>query len=105
MNRKQAHQRKNRYSYYNRNSSTQWADDYTAEQLKWLWDNKHIEFSNPLYDLGETDNQKYIKFTKKGRRWRNWYSCSFKEYIKYYIIIDTKNYITYKLKKIKLGGF
>mgnify|MGYP006391984225 CR=1 FL=1 len=67
MNRKQAHQRKNRYSYYNRNSSTQWADDYTAEQLKWLWENKHIEFSNPLYDLGETDNQKYIKFTKKGR--------------------------------------
>ena len=34
MNRKQAHQRKNLKnlgSYYNRNSSTQWVEDYTAE--------------------------------------------------------------------------
>lgn len=101
MNRKQAHQRKSRFSFYNRNVSAQWVEDYTVEQLKWLWDNKHIEFSKPLYDLGEGDYKKYIKFTKKGRRWHNWYSCTFKEHVKYYIIIDAKNYITYKLKKLK----
>lgn len=36
MNRKQAHQRKTKFSFYNRHTSTQWADDYTEEQLKWL---------------------------------------------------------------------
>lgn len=34
MNRKQAHQRKTLLRFYNRHVSTQWADDYTAEQLK-----------------------------------------------------------------------
>lgn len=101
MNRKQAHQRKSRFSFYNRNVSAQWEEDYTKEQLKWLWDNKHIEYDNPLYHLRETDNKKYIKFTKKGRRWHNWYSNSFKEYVKYYIIIGAKNYITDKFSKIK----
>lgn len=104
MNRKQAHQRKSRFSFYNRNTATQWYIDYTTEQLTWLWDNKHIEFDNPLYNLGETDNKKYIQFTKKGRRWHNWYSCSFKDYVKYYIIVDTKNYITDKLKKLKTSN-
>lgn len=101
MNRKQAHQRKTKFSFYNRHTSTQWADDYTEEQLKWLWDNKHIEFSKPLYDLGERGYKKYIQFTKKGRRWHDWYSNSFKEYVKYYIIIGAKNYITDKFSKIK----
>ena len=51
MNKKQAHQRKSRFSYYNRHTSTQWAEDYTAEQLKWLFDNKHIEYEGELYSL------------------------------------------------------
>lgn len=106
MNRKQAHQRKTKFSFYNRHTSTQWADDYTDEQLKWLWENKHIEYDNPLYHLGETDYKKYIKFTKKGQRWHNWYSCSLKEYIEYYVLFNIKNNIKYKLKKkYNLGGF
>lgn len=97
MNRKQAHQRKI-FSFYNRHEVKQWGEDYTAEQLKWLWDNKHIEYDKPLYHLGENDNQKYIKFTKKGQRWRNWYSCSFKEYIKYYVTGNVIGIIKYKIK-------
>lgn len=87
MTRKQAHQRKNlRLSFYARSEATRWYNDYTIEQMTWLWDNNHIQWSKPMLNLGESDKKRYIEFTKKGRKWHNWYSCSLWVYIKYYAI-------------------
>lgn len=83
MTRKEAHNRKDKWSLYGRNTNNQWYLDYTVEQMTWLWDNEHIQWSKPMYHLGETDNHKYIEFTKKGREWFDWYSMSFKDYLKY----------------------
>lgn len=92
MNRKEAHNRKDKWSLYGRNTATQWYLDYTAEQMTWLWDHEHIMWSKPMYHLGETDREKYIQFTDKGREWFDWYSLTFGQYLKYKVFrwVDIK---------------
>jgi hypothetical protein len=87
MTRKEAHQRKNlRLSFYARHNANTWYEDYTPEQMTWLWEHKHIQWSKPMAEFGESEYRKYIEFTNKGRKWHNWYSCSLWQYIKYYVI-------------------
>lgn len=87
MTRKEAHQRKNlSFSFYARNREVMWYQDYSDEQLIWLFSHKHIQWSNPMVNLGENEKDTYIEFTEKGRKWHDWYSCTLWQYIKYYII-------------------
>ena len=87
MTRKEAHQRRNlRTSLYARHKTEDWYKDYSLEQMRWLWGHKHIQWSEPMIELGERKNDTYLEFTEKGRKWHNWYSCTLLEYIKYYII-------------------
>ena len=87
MTRKEAHARKNlRFSIYARNNAERWYEDYTVQQMTWLWEHEHIMWSKPMIELGERETNKYIEFTPKGRRWFNWYSCTLWEYFKYYIL-------------------
>lgn len=78
---------------YNRNLYSQWYKDYNIFQMKWLWDHKMIKWSEPMVNLGESAKQKYIEFTKKGKKWNQWYSCTLKDYLYYYVIYPIKKKI------------
>ena len=92
MKRKEAFLRKGETAYkfctislYNRNNATHWYKDYTEEQMKYLWDHDYIMYTTPIYRLGESDNNKYIQFTESGLRWREWYTMSHWDWIKYHV--------------------
>ena len=92
MKRKEAFLRKGETAYkfctislYNRNNATRWYKDYTEEQMKYLWDHDYIMYTTPIYRLGESDNNKYIQFTESGLRWREWYTMSHWDWIKYHV--------------------
>ena len=72
-------------SLYNRASIERWYKDYDVYQMTYLWDYDYIEWSKPMVNLGESPNQKFIQFTKSGLRWREWYTMSHWDWIKYHI--------------------
>jgi len=87
MTRKVAHQTtmSARLLPYNRSYIERWFEDYGMEKLQWLLTNKHIEYSNPMPQYGEKHEQ-YLQFTKKGKRWHDWYTMSLWEIFKYKIV-------------------
>ena len=85
MNRKQAHQRKNKYSIYCRGERSVWLDDYTNDQFVWLLTNGHLKWSEPMVHLGESPDERFFAFTKKGRRWYDWYTLTFWQWLKVYV--------------------
>lgn len=93
MNRKQAHQRKNKDAFYRRNTVKAWMEDYNAAQFKWLVDHKHLVMSEPMTHLGENPDHKFMAFSRKGAEWFDWYSMSFKEYLKYKVF----RYLDFKI--------
>lgn len=87
MNRKQAHQRKDlKYSFYCRNKKSEWLKDYTEEQFYWLVDHGHLEPSEPMVHYGERPDEEFMRFTKKGRRWYNWYTLTFWRWFKIFVL-------------------
>ena len=86
ITRKQAFMRNGKKHFvplYNRASEKVWNNDYTPEQMEWLWNHKMIEYTDKF--PGESMFYKYIQFTKKGLKWNRWYSCTLREYCYYYV--------------------
>lgn len=73
-------------SIYNRANIERWYEDYNVYQMNYLWDYDYIEFSKPIVNLGESPNQKFVQFTKSGLRWREWYTMSHWDWIKYNVL-------------------
>lgn len=92
-------------SLYNRSESSRWYADYSPEQMAYLWDHRYIEWDEPITFLGESPNKKYIKFTNKGLNWREWYTISHWDYIKYYFLGYTfwKYKVYYPIRKYVFG--
>ena len=74
---------------YNRSPERQWYKDHTPEVMDWLWKHKMIQWSDPYVQLGESPTEKFIMYTKLGRKIRAWYECSYWQYFKYYILNKT----------------
>lgn len=58
---------------------------YTEEQLEYLWKHKLIEKYEKCGATWENPYEEYWQFTKKGTRWRQWYTtplwCWFKIFV------------------------
>jgi len=74
---------------YNRGPERRWKEDYSEEVMDWLWKHKMIQWSEPYIELFENLNEKFIMYTKLGRKIRAWYECSYWQYFKYYILCKT----------------
>ena len=74
---------------YNRGPERRWKEDYSEEVMDWLWKHKMIQWSEPYIELFENLNDKFIMYTKLGRKIRAWYECSYWQYFKYYILCKT----------------
>ena len=74
---------------YNRSSENRWIEDHGKEVMDWLWKHKMIEWSEPYIELFENPNEKFISYTKLGRKIRAGYECSYWQYFKYYILNKT----------------
>ena len=74
---------------YNRGPESRWKTDHTLEVMNWLWKHKMIQWSEPDIKLGESSTERFIVYTKLGRKIRNWYECSYWQYFKYYILNKT----------------
>lgn len=92
MTRKEAFTRKNEVAHqfcstslYNRALASRWYEDHSVEQMNYLFKYGYIEYTEPMTNLGEYPYDKYIQYTKRGMQWREWYTMSFKEYLKYKI--------------------
>ena len=73
-------------SIYNRGPVNRWYKDHDKEVIDWLWKHKMIRLSNPYIQLRENPTEKFIAYTKLGRKIRAWYECSYWQYFKYYIL-------------------
>ena len=55
---------------------------YTKEQIDYLFSNGLLEKYEPCGAFWEYSGMgEYWQFTDKGRRWRNWYVCSFWQWV------------------------
>lgn len=86
MTRKEAFNRKSKYSYYRRGLVRTWEGDYSQEQLNYLFAHDYFKDSAPMELLGEYKNNKYYEFTKTGRNWHDWYTLTKWQFFKYKII-------------------
>ena len=74
---------------YNRGTEKRWIEDHGKEVMDWLWKHKMIQWSEPYIELFENPNEKFIAYTKIGRKIRAWYESSYWQYFKYYILNKT----------------
>ena len=88
-------------SSYNRAPERTWKNDYDDLQMKYLWDHNMIKYDDTRY-FGEFEFYKYIQFTKKGKLWNDWYSCTLKEYLYYYVFKIPSIKIFYQKIMIKV---
>ena len=61
-------------------------ENYSNDQLSYLWEHKYIRFSNPIEECFENKKESFIEFTPKGKKWRIWYTMPRWKYIKIYIL-------------------
>lgn len=74
---------------YNRGPENRWIEDHGKEAMDWLWKHKMVQWSEPYIQLGERPTEKFIMYTKLGRKIRAWYESSYWQYFKYYILNKT----------------
>lgn len=72
-------------SMYNRANATRWYRDHTPEQMTYLWTHGYIMWDKPMVQLGERETDKYIVYTDLGRKWREWYTMSHWDWMKYHV--------------------
>ena len=82
MTRKVAHLARIGSLAYNRSYFENWLEDYGWDKIQWLYANNHIEQTAPMPQYGER-HQVYLQFTKKGKRWHDWYTMTLFEILKY----------------------
>lgn len=76
----------NSFKLGGRGTEDRWRLEYTDEQLQYLWSHGYLEYDAPNLQYGELTSVNYIKFSKTGRRWRDWYAYPIGFYIKYEIL-------------------
>lgn len=92
-------------SLYNRALESRWYEDHSIEQMNYLFSHGYIEYTEPMTNLGEHSYDKYIQYTKRGMQCREWYTMSFKEYLKYKVFgyIFWKYKVYYPIRKYVFG--
>lgn len=59
---------------------------FSEEQLQWLWKHGMLETSQPREYLFENKRRVYWQWSKKGKFFRVWFTTSFWQYIRIYVL-------------------